>query len=357
MWSVIAVILVLGGLIFFHELGHFFFARLFGVGVKVFSLGFGPKLFGWKRGLTEYRLSALPLGGYVSMVGERPGEDLPPGFSPRHSFTGRPAWQRMIIIAAGPLANFVLAVAIIYGLILAQGVPTPVPLVAEVVAGSPAEAAGLKAGDRIVFLDGQEVTNSGWDYVIETIRGGGEVAHQLTILRGEERLSLSITPRITLEKNVFGEEIPVPLIGIRASVEPVAMDPASAFPAAVRSTYQLTAVIVTGLVKMIERIIPLDSVGGPIMIVQEIYKQSQEGLYQVLYLAAFISVNLGFLNILPIPVLDGGHILFCLVELITRRPLNERLQRIAIHIGLAALFLLMALAVFNDLRRLISTPS
>jgi|GEM_PF-4887474 len=151
MWSVIAVILVLGGLIFFHELGHFFFARLFGVGVKVFSLGFGPKLFGWKRGLTEYRLSALPLGGYVSMVGERPGEDLPPGFSPRHSFTGRPAWQRMIIIAAGPLANFVLAVAIIYGLILAQGVPTPVPLVAEVVAGSPAEAAGLKAGDRIVF--------------------------------------------------------------------------------------------------------------------------------------------------------------------------------------------------------------
>lgn len=357
MWSVIAVVLVLGGLIFFHELGHFLFARLFGVGVKVFSLGFGPKLFGWKRGLTEYRLSALPLGGYVSMVGERPGEDLPEGFQPRHSFTGRPAWQRMIIIAAGPLANFVLAVAIIYALILAQGVPTPVPLVAEVVAGSPAEAAGLKAGDRIVVLDGHEVKSTDWDFVIEAIRAHGEVPHELTILRGGERISLSITPRITTEKNIFGEEVPVPLIGIRASVEPMAMDAASAFPAAVISTYNLTAMIVTGLVKMIERIIPLNSVGGPIMIVQEIYKQSQEGLYQVLYLAAFISVNLGFLNILPIPVLDGGHILFCLIEIVTRRPLSERLQRVAIQFGLATLFLLMALAVFNDLRRLITSAS
>jgi regulator of sigma E protease len=135
----------------------------------------------------------------VSLGGERPGEDQPEGFQPRHSFTGRPAWQRMIIIAAGPLANFVLAVAIIYALILAQGVPTPVPLVAEVVSGSPAEAAGLKAGDRIVVLAGHEVKTTAWDFVLEAIRRARQrVPHELTILRGGESINACpITPRIT----------------------------------------------------------------------------------------------------------------------------------------------------------------
>ena len=352
--SIIAVALVLGGLIFFHELGHFLAARAFGMGVVTFSLGFGPRLAGFTRGATRYVLSAIPLGGYVQLVAQDPDDTAPDQFGPETYFRLRPAWQRMIVVAAGPVFNFVLAWLLFWGLLLAEGRYEMLPVVGQVQKDSPAETAGVRAGDTVVGIDGREVAN--WDALSTAIRSAAGRSVTLTVERDGAREEIRVTPAIRTVKNLFGEEEKAPLVGIVASgkTRAVPLGPGSAAGEAVRQTWNVVVVTYTGLLKLIERVVPLDSLGGPIMIAQMVSKQASEGLGNVVALAALISVNLGVLNLLPIPVLDGGHLLFYGLEILMRRPVSPRMRQLTTRLGLAFLIGLMLLATVNDIRRQLS---
>ena len=349
--SILAVILVLGLLIFFHELGHFIVARLLRIGVPVFSLGFGPKLFGFFRGGTEYRLSAVPLGGYVRLAGENPDDPSAGKVPPEESFSLRPPWQRILVVAAGPVFNFILAFFIYWGLFWFHGQQELLPVIGQVVENSPAEAAGLQPGDRILAVDGVEITY--WRELSETIQQSEGRTLVLSVIRGHRSEQILAEPRVETRQNIFGEDIKVAMLGITASGDSlgIPMDPGTAMIAGLEQTWAIMALTVQGIIKLIQRIIPMDTIGGPILIAQLVSEQASMGLTNLLALTALISINLGLLNLLPVPVLDGGHILFYTLEIITGKPLGPRLQAVAYRIGIAFLITLMTFAVFNDIYR------
>ena len=299
--SALAVLLVLGGLIFFHELGHFAVARLFRIGVRTFSLGFGPKLLKLRRGKTDYCLSLIPLGGYVALAGEEDEAEQPDPkgkeidgvlFAPEELYSGRPAWHRLLVVLAGPVANFVLALIIYCGIAWAQGQTYLLPEVGDVTPGTPAATAGIQPGDRVLSIDGKPIEN--WNAVAEGIGAG------------------------------------------------------------FRQTWDMIAFTCESFVKLAQRVVPLDNVGGPILIAQMVGQQAEQGLSAVLLLAALISVNLGILNLLPIPILDGGHIVFFTLEMIMGRPVSATAREWSAKVGMALLLGLMILATWNDLTRLFS---
>lgn len=349
--SILAVVLVLGGLIFFHELGHFVVARRLGMGVSVFSLGFGTRLFGFTRGKTDYRVCAFPLGGYVQLVGESPDAELPEGFTQEESFSRRPPWQRMLVVLAGPAFNFLLAWLIFWGLAYSQGVQEMLPVIGQVTNASAAEEAGLVPGDRIVEIDGQPIAI--WDDLVSRIEANTGSAMQVTVARGRELVSLDVTPRLQEKRNLFGEVKVVPMMGIAPSGE-LSSRELSFLGAAVqggRQIWEVSGLMIMGIVKLVERVIPWTDMGGVILISEMIHKEAQNGLVNLLALTALISINLGILNLLPIPVLDGGHILFFFLETITGRPLSPKVQQAALRIGMTLLLMLMIVATFNDILR------
>ncbi len=351
MQGALAVVVVLGALIFFHELGHFIVARLLGVGVTTFSLGFGPKLAAFTRGGTEYRLSAVPLGGYVAMVGEQPGQDLPQDFDESASFQHRPAWQRTLVVAAGPVFNFLLAWLIYFGLLWAQGQFILKPIVGEVMDGSPAMSAGLLTGDEVAAVDTAPIGS--WDEMVKHIVGNKGGPMVFSVRRDGSLLDLTVTPEIKTRQNIFGEEVSVPMVGIGPKGEVLILEQnmGQALAGGLLDTWRGVSLMAQSVVKLVTGAVPLDQVGGPIMIAQLVSQQTKEGLASLLYLTAFISVNLGFLNLLPIPVLDGGHILFNALEIIMRRPVPERVQAVTMRIGMGLLLALMILATYNDIQR------
>jgi Predicted membrane-associated Zn-dependent proteases 1 len=347
----IAVVLVLGGLIFFHELGHFLVARMLGMGVKAFALGFGPKLLSFRSGMTEYRLCALPLGGYVMLAGESPDgpEDLE--FPKELLFSLRPVWQRMCVVAAGPVFNFILAWGIYWVLFASQGQMGLAPTIGQVLPESPAATAGIKAGDNILSVNGRAITF--WEDLTDQVQAAEGQVLNLEIKRGKDHVNISVTPELRERKNVFGETVKAPMLGIVAAREVVTLelDAAQSLKLSGKETWRAIANMVTALVKMIERVVPADSIGGPILIVQLINREAQEGIIGVLALAAALSANLGFVNLLPIPVLDGGHLVLFSLEGAMRKPLSERARNVAMRLGIAMLAALMLFATYNDLRR------
>ncbi len=371
--TVIAVVVVLGGLIFFHELGHFAVARGLGMGVSTFSLGFGPKILKYRKGKTEYALSLVPLGGYVALVGESDPKDIPEGFTEKESFALRPAWQRLLVVAAGPAANIILAWLLCWTLALGWGTPVLLPQVGGVVQNGPADKAGIQPGDTIVSINGAAVAN--WQAMADAITQSNGKTLAVTLSRPDMApqaddqtradeaaqpeqgmiISVELTPERSIRKTIFGEEESAWLIGIRNSgaVRLVQHGFADAAIAGAGQTADMVSLTWQSFVKLAERVVPLDQVGGPIMIMQMVGKQAHEGLAGLLALAALISINLGILNLLPIPVLDGGQIVFCLWEIIFRRPLNARLQDYAMRAGIALLVALMLLATYNDLWRIL----
>lgn len=366
--TIIAVIAVLGGLIFFHELGHFCVARIFGMGVSTFSLGFGPKILKHKFGKTEYALSLVPLGGYVALVGESDAADLPEGFTLSESFAMRPAWQRLFVIAAGPVSNILLAWFLCWGLAWGWGTPILQPVIGAVQPDSPAAIAGLMPGDRLEKIDG--ITLKSWQEMSDTIAKSDGKPMQLEVLRpahekdndgnirvtsGGELLHLELTAVKSTRKTIFGEDETAWLIGVRAG-NAVTTTPEPFWNAAVagaRQTWSMVSLTWQSFVKLAQMVVPLDQVGGPIMIAQMVGEQAQQGLAGLLALTALISINLGILNLLPIPVLDGGQIVFCIYEMIFGRPLPAKAQDYATRVGLFLLIALMVLATFNDVWRLV----
>lgn len=366
--TILAVIIVLGGLIFFHELGHFCMARLLGMGVSTFSLGFGPKILKHKWGKTEYALSLVPLGGYVALVGESDAADLPEGFTMAESFALRPAWQRLIVIASGPVANILLAWLLCWSLAYGWGTPILQPVIGAVQADSPAARAGIQPGDRLEKIDGREI--SSWEEMSETIAQSGGAPMTVQLFRPAEekdndgnvrespqgeQITLQMSAEKLTRKTIFGEDETAWLIGVRAA-NAVSTQTESFWDAAVsglKQTWSMVTLTWQSFVKLAQRVVPLDQVGGPIMIAQMVGEQAHQGIAGLLALTALISVNLGILNLLPIPVLDGGQIVFCVYEMIFRHPLPAKAQEYATRVGLALLIALMVLATFNDVWRII----
>jgi len=349
--TVFALIIVLGVLIFFHELGHFLMARLFGVGVERFSLGFGPRLFGFQRGRTDYRVSAVPLGGYVKMVGEDPDDEVAEADIPE-SFTHKPVSHRILIVAAGPLFNLLLAILIFYGLFLAYGTLWLKPVIGEVSPDMPAQHAGLKPGDEVRYINGTPIKE--WEELAALIDGSNGQELTLEINRGGDTLTLSVTPAMVDGRTIFGEPRKRYVLGIVASGDVVRerVGPFTALSMSLESTWDIIRLTAIGVAKMVSGVLSTKELGGPILIAQMAGQQAEEGLASFLAFIAFISVNLAILNFLPIPVLDGGHLLFYTIEIIRRKPLSIKAREIAQQFGLVVIISLMVLVFYNDITRL-----
>ena len=431
----------LAALIFVHELGHFLVARKVGVVVEKFSLGFGPKILSVTRGGTEYLLSWIPLGGYVKMQGEEVGEE---DSNEKGSFSAAPVMHRLAIAFAGPLFNILFAIAIYYCVYLA-GVSALAPVVGTVKDDSPALAAGLQTGDRILAIGSEKILY--WEQLQKVVhdspgrsldfqveRSTGSIAHiavtpvseQITDLFGDkesvgligitplvrniiyvrkgtpadlagiqegdtllsvddttifgwgdlktaaidkpgEKLTFrlfrngkeivtTLTPEAKTVKDIKGESVEVGLLGIGMAGEMIQEEYGviGALKRACQETGRLIYLIAVSIKKMVFGSIPADSIGGPILIFQIYGEQAEQGFSELIRLTALLSINLGLLNLLPIPVLDGGHIFFFLIEMLKGKPVSERNRERAQQVGLFMLLSLMVFAFYNDIMRLIS---
>ena len=358
--TLISFAIVLGMLIFVHEFGHFIWAKFFGVRVLKFSLGFGPKLISRQYGETEYLISAFPLGGYVKMFGENPGEMAEEKLSPgelKRSFATRPVWQRFIIVAGGPAFNLIFAMFLFFITVFVAGMPQPVDTtsIGGVGQDTPAAEAGLQTGDTILAIDG-EIT-SRWEDVSMLIKDSEGREVLLTVQREGRNLEIAVTPRMEKTKNIFGEEVGERyMVGIARSEEVIyeKVGPIKALQAAISQTWTWTYLTVMGLVKIIQKVVPASELGGPILIAKIAGERMEAGWINFIYFMGVLSVNLGILNLLPIPILDGGHLVFFSVEAILRKPLNLRTMEILQQIGLVLLGTLMIFVFYNDLVRVFS---
>ena len=335
--------------IFVHELGHFLVAKRAGVSVLKFSLGFGPKISGFERGGTEYLVSAIPLGGYVKMLGEDPKEEVT---DRERSFSARPVGWRSAIILAGPGANFLLAIAIFW-VVFMVGVPTLATKVGEVMEGFPARDAGILRGDRIVAIEGRPIVK--WDELAKQIHQSPGRPVLLTVEREGRRFDLTVAPKATKQKNLFGEEQEIGLLGIAPAEEFLTerTDPISAFGKAVYKTYDLSRLVVLTFVKLVQGVVPAKTIGGPLLVAQMAGEQARLGVLNLLFFTALLSINLGILNLLPVPILDGGHLFFSLIEAVRGRPVSLRKREMAQQVGLVLLVGLMIFAFYNDIFRLL----
>jgi regulator of sigma E protease len=445
--TLIYAIILLGILIFVHELGHFIFAKLMKVKVEKFSLGFGPRLLGFTYGETEYVISAVPLGGYVKMLGESQyGEETEPlsEEDQRRAYNRQPVRKRFPIVFAGAFFNIAFAY-LLYVLIFMTGVPLPNPDIGEVMEGSPAREAGLREGDRVLevagkpvetFVDvleaahenpgkplafrlrrgdetieltivpeektwedvfGRQVTGGSigvrqfmspeigvvlkgspaeeaglkegdmivrvastaidrWDEMSGIIHESPGKPIRFVVLRGEESLEFTITPELKTITEPTGKETRIGLIGIRPAGNNFIKryGPVSAVVLGVEETVRVSGLTVVAIVKLIQRVIPAKTIGGPILIAQMAGQQASKGALNFFTFMAVISVNLGIINLLPIPVLDGGHLVFLVIEVIRKKPVSERAMQLAQRFGLVLILMLMAFAIYNDILRVIT---
>ncbi|MBW1720753.1 MAG: RIP metalloprotease RseP [Deltaproteobacteria bacterium] len=346
-------IVVLGVLIFFHELGHFLMAKYFRVKVLKFSLGFGPRIVGKTIGETEYVVSAVPLGGYVKMLGEDGEEEEP--IAPEdeeRAFQNQHVLKRMAIVAAGPVFNLILALFLFFGIYWVSGAYVTLPEIGEVTSGSAAAEAGLKKGDVVLSIQGKKIEE--WLEMREIIRDKAGIPLEITVRRGGKVLTFKVTPREHIEK-VYGQEIKSALIGIVSSgkYKKIEFGPLSAFQRAGLETWKWIERTCMVVVDLVRGRLSLKLLGGPIMIGKMTGDVAQESLPLLLPFMAMVSVNLGILNLFPIPILDGGLLLFLLVELVSGRPISLKKRDLAQKVGLAILIFLMIFVTYNDILKLI----
>ena len=353
--TVVSFVVVLGVLIFVHEFGHFLFAKLFKVRVLKFSLGFGPKIYGRTVGETEYLISAFPLGGYVKMFGENPDEIEGAASDKAASFAHKTVWQRFLIVLAGPLFNLLFSVLLFFVIFFSVGLPDShnTTRVGQVNPDSPAAAAGLQVDDTILAINSNDTV--GWLDVLNAVKDSEGKELQLTILRDTNELQLKVIPQVDQVKNIFGEEVGERyMIGI-VKAEDLFYSPTGivgAFTAACAQTWMYISLTVMGFVKLAQQVVPVKELGGPILIAQIAGKQMEAGWINLAFFMGLLSVNLGILNLLPIPVLDGGHLMFLSVEAIRRKPMTEKVQIVAQQAGMALLGTLMIFVFYNDIARI-----
>ncbi len=348
-------ILALSVIVFFHELGHFLAARFFGVKVERFSIGFGKVLFKKHFAGTEWAFAPILLGGYVKLKGQDDLNPLARSNDP-DSYNSKKPWQRIIILAAGPIANFVLAFFIYFALAL-KGAPVSIasnylpPIIGELAKNSPAKKL-LQKKDKILFINGQKIRY--WYEIGQVIKNTKEPI-KLTILRNGKKLELTLKPKTITAKNQFNETIKRKIIGILPLVKPhqiIHFNFLQALKYAYIETKNAALLIFKGVEKISTGKVDSKNIGGAITIFDLIIKFSKLGISYLLFIMALISVNLGVLNLLPIPALDGGHIMFNLYELITQRAPSQKVYYALTMFGWAFLIFLMAFGMYNDINRI-----
>jgi len=371
-------LVILTILVFIHEMGHYLAARRCGVKIDAFSIGFGPELFGWydKRG-TRWRVSALPLGGYVKMFGDADVTSRPPSnlsedqkdnedntgnwaggierpLSPEEravSFHHKTLAQRTFIVAAGPLANFLFAAVLLAGFFAFVGQPTTPPEIGQVLEDSPAQAADLRAGDRILSVNGASIER--FEQIQRQVQLNLEQPLTLMVLRDGREVELVAQPEIVDLEDNFGNVHRMARLGIAASgTEYVRYGPGEALWRAGEETVSLTTATLKALGQIITGVRSTDELGGPVRIAEMSGHMAMAGIVSVVWFMAVLSVNLGLINLFPVPMLDGGHLLFYAVEAVRGRPLGERAQEIGFRIGLALVLTLFVFVTWNDLVRI-----
>ena len=350
MISFLYFLIALALLILVHEFGHFVVARIFNIRVITFSIGFGKKLFRFVRGETEYAISAVPMGGYVKLLGESPDEEIKEEEKDR-SFSHKPPYVRILIAVAGPLFNILLALVVFY-FVSIIGYNVPSARVGRVAENTPAQTAGIKAGDVITKIDGKEIREF-MDVASSLDHAKGDIV-QVTLERNGSQIEVAVKPMMIEEKNIFGEPYKRKILGIERSDEIIKrrQSPVDAVGLAFYMTYEYSRITVVGVVKIIQGTISPKNIGGPVLIFQEASKRAKKGFGDFVFFFALISINLGIINLLPIPILDGGHILFNLIEIVIRKKISPKIQEVAQTVGLVILLLIMVFAFYNDFDRI-----
>jgi len=351
MLEILAFIFVLGLLIFVHELGHFMLAKASGIRVETFSLGFPPKMIGFRKGDTEYCISWIPLGGYVKMAGEKPEESEVRGEP--WEFMSKPVWKRMLVILAGPAMNYILTIVILFGIYFFKGEPVideTRALIGQVLKDNPAKSAGLLPKDVIIGVDDSTVTSFQSMYDIVTKRPGESA--KLTWLRGADTITAIVQIRSDTTMNDKGDIVVLGKIGVG---QDVTYKPMGFFPS-LNQGFIMTNIYAGTIFKFLKDVVTgsvsTKLIGGPLFIAQAVGEAAKTGFVEVLLLAAILSVNLGVVNMIPIPVLDGGQALFLIIEKIKGRPLSMRARSIAQQIGFVFLILLIIFVTKNDIWRI-----
>lgn len=354
--TVFAFLLVLGPLVLVHELGHYLVGRWFGVKADVFSIGFGKEIAGWtdRRG-TRWKLSALPLGGYVQFAGDMNAVSAPdasvaelPAEEQAHTFHVKPLWQRSLIVAAGPVTNLLFAVAIFATFNMVYGKVTAAPIVSQVVEGSAAARAGIKAGDRVITLNGDRIES--FDQIPERVLPypGREI--DVRLVRDGKELDLRFRIGERVERDRFGNESRIGSLGVVAGdVQVVKVGPGEAMVLGFQQSVGVVKMMVTGIGQIFTGERSVKELGGPIKIAKYSGEQFSLGWPEFVYFVALISINLAFINLLPIPGLDGGHLAFYAAEAVRRKPLDIRSQEWAFRTGLAFVLALMLFVTINDI--------
>ena len=361
---IVPFVFVLTIVVFFHELGHFWVARRCGVSVETFSIGFGRSLLRWKdRHGTDWQIGWIPLGGYVKFSGDENAASVPDS-EKLHSMSDdargkslhfKPLWQRVAVVSAGPIANFVLAIVIFSALFMSFGQQIVRPIVSKVIEDSAAARAGFTAGDRIIAIDGNQV--DGFNDVQRVVTVNADQNLTFTIERGNALMNIVATPERVLERDRFGNEFKIGRLGVSAaaSSDSVTMRKFGPIDAVVKATEE-TYFIIEQTFVMIGRIITgresVDVLGGPIKIAQISGQTATLGLIALIHLTAVISVSIGLINLFPIPMLDGGHLMFYAYEGVFGKPMSQRVQDIGMRVGLGMVLTLFVFVTWNDLSQL-----
>jgi regulator of sigma E protease len=361
---VVPFLFVLTIVVFFHELGHFLMARWCGIKVLVFSIGFGPEIAGfYDRYGTRWKISAIPLGGYVKFFGDDNAASVPDQSAAaamtdaekKDSFVFQPVGARAAVVAAGPIANFLLAIAIFAGIFMTVGKQTTSARVDTVQPGSAAQAAGFKPGDLVLTINGEKIESFSDMQRIVSISAGAPLA--IEVERDNTQVTLKAVPQLKELKDNFGNVHRLGVLGISRSMAPgdIKTEKATPLRAIVMGAQETWFVVdrtlsyITGVFAGREA---ADQLGGPIRIAQVSGQVATAGFAPLIHLTAVLSVSIGLLNLFPIPLLDGGHLLFYAIETIRGRPLSERAQELGFRIGLAIVLMLMIFATFNDILHL-----
>ena len=354
--TVLGFLALIGPLVFVHEMGHYWAGRLFGVKIDAFSIGMGREIAGWsdRRG-TRWKLGWLPIGGYVRFAGDMNAISKPsaewlalPAAERARTFQAKPVWQRAIIVAAGPVVNFLLALLILGGFAVAYGdVRTP-PVAAAVAPGGAAALAGVQPGERIVAIDGSRIDTFD-DIAMAVMTRPGERA-RLDLARGDARRSVLVTLKSVEEQDQFGHHHRIGRLGIlRGPVVVVPVSVSEAPAVAVHRLRSILGMMTDTLGQILTGRRSVKELGGPLQIAKASGEQLSLGWNDFVGLIALVSINLGFINLLPVPMLDGGHLLFYAIEAVRRRPVGPEVQEWAYRGGLAALLALMLFVTANDL--------
>ena len=354
-FMVIAFLCAIGPLVIIHELGHYWVARWFGIGAEAFSIGFGRQVAGWtdKRG-TLWKVGWLPLGGYVRFIGD---EDMASAAADqskldaadqKRSFHLRPVHQRFFVVLAGPMANFLFAILIFAAFFTIVGAPRTANIVERLEPGSAAQAAGIRPGDRIISIAGRETET--FEQVSHVVTLHPDEGVQATIVRDGQTIQLPVRIGVKYEQDRFGQKFRIGRLGIwSGTMNYDRLGVVEALPAATTYTISLTRSMIEGIWQIISGRRSVKELGGPLKIAQVAGQQASLGALPFIQLVALISINLGFINLLPVPMLDGGHLLFYSIEAVRRRPVSAEAQEWAFRGGLALILSLLLFTTFNDL--------